>query len=69
MRGFVMHVMASLRGKKASRRRRRRELRDAIHASYDRAGSDPEFQAEMRQLSADFDAASADGLESFPPGH
>lgn len=69
MRGFVMHVMASLRGKQASRRQRRREFRDAINASYNRAGSDPEFQAEMRQLNVDFDAASADGLEDLPPGH
>ncbi|HET7460094.1 MAG TPA: hypothetical protein VFJ82_02555 [Longimicrobium sp.] len=46
-----------------SRSERRRAFREAIRASYDQAGSDPEFVAEMRELEADFDGTIGDGLE------
>jgi len=48
-----------------SRSERRRALREAIYASYDRAGLDPQFIAEMRELEADFDGTIADGLDDL----
>lgn len=63
MGGIARGVLARFMARKPSRRERRRAVRDALYASYDRAGNDPEFQAEMRQLEADFDGTIADGLD------
>jgi len=46
-----------------ARPERRRALREASYASYDRAGTDPQFIAEMRALEAEFDGTIADGLD------
>jgi hypothetical protein len=56
-------VLTFLVIRKPSKQQRRRARRDAIHASYDRAGADPDFVAEMRELEADFDCTVADGLD------
>lgn len=65
--GLAVGALAFFVVRKPSRRQRRRALRDAIYASYDRAGNDPEFQAEMRELEADFDGTIADGLDPDVP--
>lgn len=64
---FAVGVLAFFVRSRASRRHRRRALRDRIHASYNVAGADPEFQEEMRQVNADFDGTLADGLEEWAP--
>ncbi|HEX9937532.1 MAG TPA: hypothetical protein VGB15_10430 [Longimicrobium sp.] len=65
--GLAVGLLAFLVVRKPSRKQRRRALRDAIYDSYDRAGSDPEFQAEMRALEAEFDATISDGLDEVVP--
>jgi hypothetical protein len=47
---------------KFSRRQRRRAMRDMIQASYDAAGADPEFQADMQEFNAVYDVTVGDGL-------
>jgi Arc/MetJ-type ribon-helix-helix transcriptional regulator len=43
---------------------RLRELRRArVYAAYDEAARDPEFMAEMRRVTEEFDHMAADGLE------
>jgi hypothetical protein len=49
------------------RRQRRRALRDAIHASYNEAGADPEFQAETQQVNEDFDAGLGNAHSNLVP--
>ncbi|HVG43557.1 MAG TPA: excisionase family DNA-binding protein [Longimicrobium sp.] len=49
--------------RKPSKQQRRRARRDAIYASYDRAGAEPKFVTEMRELESDFDATGTDGLD------
>ena len=66
--GYAVGLLALLVVRKPSRKQRRRALRNAIYASYDRAGNDPEFQAEMRALDEEFDATVGDGLDEETPG-
>ncbi len=65
--GPAVGVLAFLIRTRDSRRQRRRALRDQIYRDYDVAGSDPEFQEEMRQVNADLDGTLADGLEEWAP--
>jgi hypothetical protein len=65
--GLAVGVLAFLGRTRDSRRQRRRALRDQIYRDYDVAGSDPEFQEEMRQVNADFDGTLGDGLEEWAP--
>jgi hypothetical protein len=65
--GLAVGALAFFVVRRPSRRERRRALRDAIYASYDRAGNDPEFQAEMRALESEFDGTIGDGLDEIGP--
>jgi hypothetical protein len=66
--GYAAGLLAFLVVRKPPRKQRRRVLRQAIYASYDRAGNDPEFQAEMRALEEEFDGTIADGLDEAADG-
>lgn len=65
--GYAVDLLTLLVVRKPTRKQRRRALRNAIYASYDRAGNDPEFQAEMRALDEEFDATVGDGLDEETP--
>jgi hypothetical protein len=62
-----MGALAFFVVRRPSRRQRRRAIRDAVYASYNRAGDDPEFQAEMREFEAEFDGTIGDGLDAAVP--
>jgi hypothetical protein len=38
--------------------------RDALYAAYEAAANDPQYVAEMEEVTADFDVTAGDGLEN-----
>jgi hypothetical protein len=40
--------------------------RDALYAAYEAAANDPEYVAEMEEVTAVFDVTAGDGLENEP---
>jgi hypothetical protein len=38
--------------------------RDALYAAYEAAANDPEYVAQMEEVTADFDVTAGDGLEN-----